>query len=394
MASIKCNGLPVFDATITRPAYGRWSARLRVDSDTLITGKVTISTPGMTLVGTVDPALSGIDTKVSELVVYGGAGGMTKEVPPRDYVGVTLRIVAGDLAQLVGETISPTVASSLLDTPVPRWTRLRGNAGSELKSLLDSVAPGARWRILEDGTLWFGKHEWKDAAFIHTLVELSPTSGEKTIVVEKPFLNPGVTFEGDKVYEVVDDFSEPSVRQHYNTRKTSADIEKDAATARFEPVIQPLRLYPARVAQASTLGGPLEIVPDDPRLPPMSKVPVKPGLPGFKVRVPKDARVRFEFENGDRQKPVVTSFSDAVDEVAFDNGTKPIARKDDKVNGGTLTMTAVPPLGFSLDWTGPDGVTTNVGTFAVSGTGVGSTTVPGNASLEGKIKEGVEKLKA
>lgn len=52
--------------------------------------------------------------------------------------------------------------------------------------------------------------------------------------------------------------------------------------------------------------GTLELQPDDPRLPPYSKVPIRYGIPKVQAIVNQGSRVLLEFANGDRTLPIAT----------------------------------------------------------------------------------------
>lgn len=115
-----------------------------------------------------------------------------------------------------------------------------------------------------------------------------------------------------------------------------------------------LALYPAR-AVSQNGDGTLEVVPDDKRIPGMSRVPIRYGLPGVKVTLKKDARILLGFEGGDPQKPAAMVWeSGTLDKLTIEasaevkvaapkvtheaghaklaaSGGKPVARKGDGV---------------------------------------------------------------
>lgn len=64
-------------------------------------------------------------------------------------------------------------------------------------------------------------------------------------------------------------------------------------------------LYPARVVTQES-DGTLGLVPEDGRIPAMTKVPLRTGIPGVLVKVKSGGRVLLGFENGDRRFPVAT----------------------------------------------------------------------------------------
>lgn len=70
-----------------------------------------------------------------------------------------------------------------------------------------------------------------------------------------------------------------------------------------EPRVDYLALYPATVLQDHG-DMHLDLQPDDPRLPPMTHVPLRVFLPGAYVRVRSGSRVLIGFEGADPAKPV------------------------------------------------------------------------------------------
>lgn len=103
--------------------------------------------------------------------------------------------------------------------------------------------------------------------------------------------------------------------------------------------------------QGQDADGLLSLMPDDEKvkgkgLPP---VPIKVGLPGFKVKVPNGARVLLGWENGDPKKPYAALFDpNSVIEIQFADGTQAISRQGDLVVSGgkglVVTLLPLPPL--------------------------------------------------
>ncbi len=77
------------------------------------------------------------------------------------------------------------------------------------------------------------------------------------------------------------------------------------------PTIDYLALYPARVI-AQNLDGTLELQPDDSRMPGMSSVPIRYGVPGVTAKVSSGARVLLGFAAGDPSKPVAELWESAT----------------------------------------------------------------------------------
>lgn len=360
MALLKANGLRVLSAKVLRPAYGVWSARLRIDTPDALTGRVTLVAPNLTLVGTADPMLSGAYQHAAELLVVGGAGGMRKTATARDYVATTVGGVLAGLAVAAGETLSSTISADLLGTQLAHWTVRAAPVAFELRALLDTALPGKRWRILEDGKLWIGEHAWSEAPqTFYTITDDRPGEAHFTVAADRPFLTPGQALAGRRLFEVVDTFEPERVRHAAHTDESFADVVGDVARAATAGTIEPLRLYPARVVgQPAGLGGALELLPDDTAMPGMSKVPIRVGIPGVKVRVASGARVLFTFEGGDRRRPVVVSWEDGdILELAFAGGTQALARVGDQADAGTLyyTTSGSPPVVVALAYIPPGG---------------------------------------
>jgi hypothetical protein len=120
-----------------------------------------------------------------------------------------------------------------------------------------------------------------------------------------------------------------------------------------------LALYPSRVVSQNG-DGTLELQPDDPRLPGLSNVPVRLGIPGTTVEVQAGARVLLGFEAGDPARPVATLWEGgplakltvvAASELHLNGGTvllkdggTPVAKEGSATTGHqhTLAGTAGP----------------------------------------------------
>lgn len=140
------------------------------------------------------------------------------------------------------------------------------------------------------------------------------------------------------------------------------------------PRLDRLALYRARVHAASSDGQFLDVTPDDARIPPMSKVPLRVGIPGAVAVVEPIAYVLVGWEAGDPARPYclpswehgasvlrVTLVADQIELNAA--GKQPVARKTDPVRvtipPGTVVIAApggtVNPTPIELDGTIQDG---------------------------------------
>ena len=117
---------------------------------------------------------------------------------------------------------------------------------------------------------------------------------------------------------------------------------KDTLSAIVEALVGP-RLdmraaYPARVVTQNA-DGTLDVIPDSSRVPPLTKVPIRYGIPGVSATVANDARVLIEFANGDPSKPYASVWESAsVTKLTLDaslvrlaDGDRNVAREGDPV---------------------------------------------------------------
>lgn len=139
--------------------------------------------------------------------------------------------------------------------------------------------------------------------------------------------------------------------------------------------------------------GSLELVPDDARLPPLSGVPVRYGVPGMRAEVPEGARVLLEFIAGDPSKPIASLWEttgatklylDTTGDVVVNGGTAKVARVGDNV---AAAGTTIPPAGMQ-GWMAA--VTSTINAPFLPGPGP----IPAPPSTIGAIAEGADRFKA
>lgn len=114
--------------------------------------------------------------------------------------------------------------------------------------------------------------------------------------------------------------------------------------------------YTAKIiAQAGD--GTLEVLPDDPRLPSLTGIPLRTFVPGVDIKVKAGGTVLIQFENGDPSRPIATLFDggsleslsikantkiviDAAEVDLVSSGGLPLARQGDMVASGGTTPAA------------------------------------------------------
>ena len=375
MAILNVNGLPVISGQLSMPRVGAWTSTLFVDASAPIDGPVVLEAPGgMTWRGWAHRA--GVFAERMTLKIVGGAGGLGKELVPRSYVGIQLQTVLTDLLGEAGEVLSPTSSPSATSRLLPAWARHAGISADALKVLTD--AHGLIWRVLADGTVWVGVETWHPGTLQdYEVLDDQPHSGRVELGVEVPSLVPGETFLDRHVSRVEWEL-EPN-RFRLIAWSDSAEASADDSGAAIERIVDHLTArvdffaqYPCRMV-AQNADGSLELRPDDVRLPAMSRVPIRYGIPDVVATVSPGARVLLGFEGGNPAHPVATLWeSGSILSLVLAGGTKGAARVDDSVACGAFVYTP----GVSLVWTLPNGtVLTNTG------------------SISGKVSEGSSKVK-
>jgi hypothetical protein len=109
-------------------------------------------------------------------------------------------------------------------------------------------------------------------------------------------------------------------------------------------------LYPAKVISQNSDDGSLELTPQSSKLAGMSRVPIRTGVPGMKVKVAAGGVVLVGFENGNPQSPVATLWDVTTCTELDLNGTiiklngggTPVAKEGSITSGHTHTGTAGP----------------------------------------------------
>lgn len=285
---------------------GPWTFTGRVDVAAAPSGRVAIALGSATWVGTVVEATQ--DGGSYEVRVIGGAAGLGRDLPAKSYVGVSLRTPLADLTSATGETLSSSVATSLLATRVGHLQRQRGTAAAMLEVLTDAFE--WQWRTLPDGTLWLGAETWP-AVTDADAVTISESTDALVLAVESATIAPGSTWAGRQVQEVRHALLDGKLRTHLRfsvpQQARFNDQVKRAAGVRF------LRFYPAQVISVRAADGALELLASDPviRGTGIAAVPLW-GSPGDTVRVVPGSTVLLGFRNGNPTQPFAIAHPDGT----------------------------------------------------------------------------------
>lgn len=349
MSFLKLNGLPVISATITMPLVGAWYADLVVDDQSAPAGPALLSAADDSVIFSGFSYRGGVTREKVMVRVVGGGGGLATQLNAKHYRAVPLRLPLLDILTQSKEKLSASASPDILNRQLGSWSRTKGLAGESIRALAESA--GASWRVLRDGSVWLGVETWPDFSLSYEIIDEAPHSGRIEIWSEAPQLIPGVTLNGRRISKV-----EHLISEKIRTTAWFGDSADDPLTA-IEGIIRHLTAhidyyaqYPARVV-AQNSDDSLEVIPDDSRLPGLSRVPIRYGVPGIKAKIAPGGRVAVEFAAGNPEKPVATVWESAsvlkleisAAQVVFNNGAMPIARVGDMagpypISTGNLTI--------------------------------------------------------
>jgi hypothetical protein len=202
------SGVPVMAGRVTRPRAGNWVAELQVDAASAsgFSGgnAATLVTDGgaLTFRGTVLRGSAYAQNVTLRLV--GGANGLARPVTPRFYRGVQLGQPLWDALDDAGEVLSATAQAAATSLHLGFWTAVRQPASEALTSLAEAAGPDVVWRVLPDGTVFFGADGFPESALVEfDLTQYRPLEKMQEIASEAPLVHPGETFNGFRVSTVV-----------------------------------------------------------------------------------------------------------------------------------------------------------------------------------------------
>lgn len=368
MAEITVNGIRATLCALSLPRFGAWTADVDVDSAEAITGAVTLTIDSVPWTGAV--ARGGLVNGSWQGRLVGGAGGLSTALGALAQRGSTLGTVLADALREAGETVATDAAD--LSAVAPLWHRVAGAASTAVADV--ARAAGYAWRVRADGRVWLGSDAW--AAYTPAgavdIVEEQPHVGRYVLAGDTLGIVPGVTLAIT---------GRLSVRVgHVEHRATPRDLRTvvtvegatglgpalDAVLRRALRRVDYLAHYPARVV--SQTNGLLDLVPDDPRVPPCSGVPIRYGIPGTAATVAAGERVTLTYEGGDPSKPVACLWTaGAVSTITVNGSVRQVARTNDTTADGAISFGAqanTPSAGLTtltITYTPPSGAPQAVG---------------------------------
>jgi hypothetical protein len=164
-------------AEVRQPRSGEWYCDLDLDQDTVPQGKIKFQLDDIEFTGTVEPESSGTDGARARCKVMAGNGRIRRPVKSHSYSGsggVRVGTIVRDILKDCGEDLSDLSDADTLDKKLPRWHVASGVTAANALTRLAKACSGS-WRMLRDGTVWFGTETWPEVA-----PEGLPTSSGKT----------------------------------------------------------------------------------------------------------------------------------------------------------------------------------------------------------------------
>jgi hypothetical protein len=261
---------------------------------------------------------------------------------------LTVGKVLADAVTAGGEALSDTIDPSLLVTALPSWQRQAGPVSRSIQAVVDQT--GSVWRVLRDGTIWVGTDSYPETTTPHVFLDEDWDSGVIEIAPELPDLVSGITFRGQTIKYVVHTVDSGKTRTEACLDSPSGLLDRFLAGVRQE--IRYSRSYLCKVVSQNTDYS-LELMPYDATFQGkgISRVPIRCGIPGVRVKVSKGCRVRVQWDDGNPSKPYANSWDfdeTSVIEVEFKPGIgAPFFRVGDTgeavLPAGMLLQTSVGP---------------------------------------------------
>jgi hypothetical protein len=309
-------GNPIASATIHVPWSGAWFADVVFLDAPVLFGAVELVVGDVTLRGTFDERFTGTRGAELRARIVAGSAGWGEHVGAQSYVndqGVRALLVAQDAARLSGETLgsfSPSAASL-----GSYYVRQAGPAARVLEDVIGS----ASWWVEYDGTTTVGTRPSTSArSGSYQVLEYDAAARLVTLGVDDvSAIGPGSVLS--------DGLDDPQTVRDLEIRVTPEAVRLVAwtgdpvgARGRLEGALRSVvgaaagrrlhGVYAYRVARLAADRVELQAIDRTLGLPDLGPTPMWPGLAGAHATLSLGAEVLVCFVNGDRARPVVTSF--------------------------------------------------------------------------------------
>jgi hypothetical protein len=224
MSYATINGLNVIQARLQLPRTGNWVADVIVDTATAAqlgpgtSASLSLGEDELTFAGTVLRGAPFVELVCLRLL--GGSGGLGRDLTPRFYTGSPVSKVLGDMLTDGGEDLSMSSDPAAIGVNLPFWVTCRQAICSGLTNLATAAGSETVWRVLSDGSVFFGVDTYPLSALTEfDLIDYFPQENIQIIAAELPDVFPGESFNGKNVSTV----------EHY------IDSKSNRATIWYDP---------------------------------------------------------------------------------------------------------------------------------------------------------------
>jgi hypothetical protein len=315
-ADAASDGAPVapITAELRQPRVGPWHCELDLDTEATQNGKIKFKLDDIEFVGTVLPEHTGMEGARARCKVVGGNGHLSSNIDARSYSsasGVKVGTVLRDILKACGENLSDLSDADTLDRTLPRWQVAGGTAKDALTKLAEAV--DGSWRVMRDGTVWFGVETWPEVAPDAVATHESWSNGVITLAPETPDMVPGTVYQGQRIEHVTHRYG-TTLRTEVRTSSVSSALKQAFGSKQRE--IDFSREYPCKVVTQNP-DGTLQLLPDDEimRSAGLDHVSIRYGLPGFRAKLKNGARCHLAFAAGDPSRPYAHNWESDPDSV-------------------------------------------------------------------------------
>lgn len=363
MSTATLSGYRVTHARAHLPAWGVWWAEASIDMEAELAGPVKLTIADLTLSGTVISGGIGPQGR-SSYRIAGGAGGWGRSIAAKSYAndaGLKASTVITDAATACGETVdTATLPTTRLG---PAFVREAAPAAR----VLEQVAP-AGWYVAEDGVTRIGRRPAVTLAAPASVGHVDRALGTVALAADSiATIIPGITVEGLEAVDVLHELAPgAALRSTLWGAGISPTSRRLAALRRLFEQLDPRRryrgIYEYRVVTQEGERVNLQPIRVSVGMPDLSRVPIRPGIPGARADVTLGARVLVGFIEADPARPVVLGFEDAEGDgfksiqleidattlIKLAAGVLGAARQTDAVQAGPFTGTIIGPCSLKV----------------------------------------------
>jgi len=296
------------------PAWGVWWGDAWLDEEAELSGRVVLAVADLKLSGTIMSGGPGPAGR-SSFRVAAGAGSWGRTIPAKSYAndaGVKTSTVLADAATACGETIDPSTLPNAETKLGPSWVREEGPAAR----VLEQVVP-AGWYVGEDGITRIGKRPAVALAAPATIGTVDRARRIVSVAAEQiATLVPGIVVAGIEAVDVMHEVA--AVGGLRSTLWGSGVADTSRALTAFRRLLEQLEpdrrfrgIFEYRVVTQEGERVNLQPIRVSTGMPDLSRVTVRPGIPGAKATHALGSRVLVGFVDGTPARPVVVGYEDA-----------------------------------------------------------------------------------